>query len=125
MNTQGKLKITKTVTSPWKSHIYIEKFDRGKWNVALFDRKVDDFCKSIQKPTEVWYRFTSRLKHKNCPFNAGEFEQFDNMQVGKLPDFVSFALVGKYRFSFKSFFSNADKTVRKECFRLGFEIMEG
>lgn len=119
----GKIKITRPIESPWKTHMYVEKFDRGKWNIALLDRKIADFCKSIQNPVELWYRFTSKLQHNSCPFHVGDEEDFDNKPVTKLPDYFSRTLIGKYRFHFRMFIPDGN-IIRNECIRIGFEIME-
>lgn len=67
----GKWKFLKEVRKPWQCHIYMERFDRGRWIVNVFNRKYEDFCKVIQDPTQPWFQQTRKWKHKHCPFPKG------------------------------------------------------
>lgn len=120
----GNFKVLRKVESPWKTHIYIEKYERGKWHIAIVDKKVNDFCQSIQDPKQIWYRFTSRLKHKNCPFEAGYVEAFENLKVGKLPDYFSYALLGRYRSTWSFDLPDGSGKLQNQCVRIGFEIVQ-
>lgn len=80
-------------------HFYLEKFDRGAWNVAYFDSRYPDVCQGLQNPASIWYPMTSKFKKKNCPFPAGHVETFDNVILYEVPDELPNTLAGKYRFS--------------------------
>jgi len=38
--------------SPWKLNFYGEQYERGHWMIK-FERKFDDYCKNILKPSEL------------------------------------------------------------------------
>lgn len=117
------MKFLREVKSPWLIHVYMEKFDRGQWNVALIDRQVSDMCQELQNPAMPWYFLTSLYKKKDCPYPAGHIETIVNGTVGELPDGVDRSLFGKYRFIGKSTFQ-VDLQAEQECFRGGFDVIE-
>lgn len=47
----GKLKILKLISRPWRFALIGERYDRGKWNLML-QRKVENFCDHILNPLE-------------------------------------------------------------------------
>lgn len=67
----GSLRYKKEIKSPWTAIVFLERFDRGQWNTEAMYKKIPDFCKEIQNPLMPWYKQTSQLKHKHCPFAAG------------------------------------------------------
>lgn len=67
----GSWKFLKEVKSPWTSVVFTEKYERGKWNVEMFYKRIPNFCESIQKETEPWYHITKHFEPKSCPFPAG------------------------------------------------------
>lgn len=104
-------------------HFYLEKFDRGAWNVAYFDSRYPDVCQGLQNPASIWYPMTSKFKKKNCPFPAGHVETFDNVVLYEVPDELPNTLAGKYRFFQVSTFLNGLKK-ETECFGGGMEVYE-
>lgn len=94
----GDVKFLKEVKSPWPVRIYLEKFERGQWNLFLLDRKYPDFCAALQVPTEPLYPFFNQFEKKECPFPEGHVQTFVNGQITSLPEQVpdqNFG--GKYR----------------------------
>lgn len=67
----GSLIFMQDIDAPWRWYVFTERFDRDKWHIDTFTKRIPDFCKSIQNPLEPWYFMTSKLEHKNCPFPAG------------------------------------------------------
>lgn len=67
----GSWNFVKEVKSPWKAKFFLERHDRGEWNVDAIYKDMNDLCESIQGPSEPWYYITSKFEHKNCPFPAG------------------------------------------------------
>lgn len=67
----GTWKFLKEVKSPWISNVFTERYERGQWNVELMNRRIPDFCESIQTKTEIWYHVTQYFEPKTCPFPAG------------------------------------------------------
>lgn len=118
------MKYLKEVKSPWSSHYFIEKYERSKWHKAVVDRKIADFCIGLQNPTEPWYRFTSTFNKKNCPFEAGHVENFEMVPVAGASKYISFAMVGKYRATFLSYFTEDDGSRETDCVRTGFEVLD-
>lgn len=118
----GDFKFLKEVKSPWKCKIFIEKFDRGQWNIAIINRKVDDICPSLQNPSEPWYDFFSKFHQKNCPFAAGHVETFKNYSV-HTPDYIPRNFMGQYRAT-TSFEFEIDGKVHHDCVRLSLEIID-
>lgn len=119
----GEVRFLREVKSPWNAHVYIEKFDRGQWNINLIDRRVVDFCAELQNPAMPWYFLTSQFQHKQCPFPAGHVEVFKNGKVMDCPENAPASLVGKYRFTWTTTFRNGLKE-ETECAQGGFELME-
>lgn len=110
----------KNVESPWKAYYFIEKFDRNQWNTAMIDKKIPDFCNALKDKQAPWYFFTSKLKGNGCPFHAGRVENFNMVPAYILPRaMANFALIGKYRVTFYSYFSEST-----DCLRTGFELTE-
>lgn len=67
----GTIKFLKQVKSPWKSGVFLERFDRGKWNIEAINKKNADFCVSMRNPLEPFYYITSRYLPQKCPIPAG------------------------------------------------------
>lgn len=82
----------KRVESPWKSHYFIEKFERKKWLKAIIDRQIPDFCGSIDNQKEPWVYVTTHIKKKNCPFEAGHVEVFEHAEIKRIPDYIPFTV---------------------------------
>lgn len=64
----GTVKFGRKFNSPVPTHIFAEKFDRGRWNIEVLNAKRPDFCKAMHGPTESWYYKLLRLK---CPLLEG------------------------------------------------------
>lgn len=120
----GNMKFLRKVESPWKSHYFIEKYERSHWHKALIDRKIADFCAGLQIPTEPWYRMTSTFSKKNCPYEAGHVEKFEMVSVAGASKSSNFALIGKYRVTLLSFFVDEDGRQVTDCMRIGFELSD-
>jgi hypothetical protein len=113
------MKFLKRVERPWKAYYYIEKFDRNQWNTALIDKKIADFCDALHEKKAPWYFFTSKMKSV-CPFEAGTEDNFNMVPTYSLPKaMANFALIGKYRVTFYSYFAEST-----DCTRTAFEITE-
>lgn len=65
----GTVTFLKAIQSPWPTHTFAEKNDRGKWNLYAYEKTVKDFCSVMHKPTEVWYYYMKNLK--GCPLQPG------------------------------------------------------
>lgn len=65
----GTITFLKAVQSPWPTHSFAEKYERGKWNLFAYDKKLPDFCALIHRPNEIWYYYTKQLK--GCPLQPG------------------------------------------------------
>lgn len=109
--------------SPVKYEVYLEKFNRGKWEVAILNRKGDDFCALIQNPMEPWYDFFSKFKHKYCPFPPGHVETFKNQKMAAAPEFIPRNFIGKYRCTVKYIFPE-DNGEQTDCCSLIMEVVE-
>lgn len=109
--------------APFKAHVFIEKFDRGQWNSAIFDRQVADFCLELQNPSMPWYAITSLFSKKQCPFPAGHVEKITKGGVKEVPEGMDRSFIGKYRFNFDSTFLVGLK-IETDCFRGSFELIE-
>jgi hypothetical protein len=48
----GSIKSLQEIKSPWKLGFFGEQFERGVW-FKKFERKFDDFCKNVLKPSEM------------------------------------------------------------------------
>lgn len=134
----GTWKFLEEVKSPWKATLFTEKFIRGQWSVEAFFKKIDDFCKVIQDPTQPWYPVTSKFEHKKCPFPAGvSFEQpgsakdcyliiqqteihFDMVKMNEVPFVFPPTFEGEWRLNFVGEFGG-DK---KECFQIRFDLVD-
>lgn len=90
----------------------------------MIDRKIADFCAGLQSAAEPWYRMTSKLHKKNCPFEAGHVEKFDMMPIASASRFANFALIGKYRVTFLSYFTEGNGGEVTDCMRVSFEIRD-
>lgn len=53
----------------WPMKFYTMRLVEGNWVSAPFQRKVDDFCKSIHNPIEVWYFIFKQFR--GCPIKKG------------------------------------------------------
>lgn len=121
---KGKFKFLKRIEGPWKVHYFIEKYDRMRWHAAIIDRKVPDFCKALNAVKEPWYDFTRQFKQKDCPYEAGHVEVFENAAVARNLGPIPFPLIGKYRASVVSYFTDENGAEVKDCARAGFDILE-
>lgn len=65
----GTVKFLKEVKSPWKVYAFAEQYVRDQWVVAMFNRKIPDYCAVMKNPGEFWY---AMLKDKKgCPIPEG------------------------------------------------------
>jgi hypothetical protein len=65
----GSVKFLKEVKSPWNLKAYAEQSVRDKWIVAMFNRKIPDYCAAMKQHGEFWY---DMLKDKQgCPILEG------------------------------------------------------
>lgn len=69
MMINGSVKFLKGFEEPWRVIFHTEKFERGQWNALAYQRRMDDLCKNIHGPTEIWYQYAKVLK--GCPLKAG------------------------------------------------------
>lgn len=115
----------KTIRSPWKLRYYIEKYDRGQWHTSIIDREIPDFCKVINDQKAPWKIFTSHLKQKTCPYEAGYEQTFDMEPVPEavLPPYFSVTMIGKYRAVTISYLIDENGKTHEECSKISFEIM--
>lgn len=72
----GTIVIKEEIRSPFVGYIYTEKFDRGQWNIEAMYKKIADFCNEMQNPLMPWYKYTSKMDPKNCPFPPGVRSKF-------------------------------------------------
>jgi hypothetical protein len=119
----GTAKVLNRIDAPWKSYYFIEKSIRNQWNRALLDRRVPDFCKGLDNPKEPWYRFTSLLNRKECPFEAGWNQTIEHGDWGQLSPLVTYNFIGKYRVTFYSYFKLNGKE-HTDCVRNQFDIVD-
>jgi hypothetical protein len=120
----GKFRVKKRIVAPWRSYYFIEKYDRLQWHKSMIDRRIDDFCAGLSNEKEPWYMLTSHLKQKNCPYEAGYEQTFDNEEWQKLSPFVTRNFIGKYRVTFFSYFKDENKKEHTDCMKVGFEIVD-
>jgi hypothetical protein len=123
-NFTGTAKVKTRIEAPWKSYYYIEKFDRNQWNRAMIDRRIPDFCKGLDNPNEPWYTFTSHLKQRNCPYEAGWNQTFNREKYGEIPPLVTRSFIGKYRVTFYSYLKDEKGVEQTDCLRNQFEIAD-
>jgi len=116
----GELRFLQAVKSPWRLRMYMEKFERNAWNIAVMDRKVPDFCLIFNNPLEPTYIFTSKLK-KGCPFPAGHVEKIENLKLGEVPEGFPRTMAGQYRAVLISDFMEGLKTTT-ECLRVNMDF---
>lgn len=65
----GSIKFAREIKSPLKLRLFTEKFDRGQWNIMVYDKTLPNFCQSMHDPKEIMYKF---FKHcPPCPYAAG------------------------------------------------------
>jgi hypothetical protein len=114
----------KKVEAPWKSYIFIEKYDRLQWHKSMIDRRIPDFCNVLQHEKEPWYKFTRHFKQKNCPYEAGYEDTFHKKEWLKLSPVITYNFIGKYRGTFMSYFKDENKKEHTDCMRIGFEIVD-
>jgi hypothetical protein len=101
-----------------------EKLIRNQWNRALIDRRVSDFCQGLDNAKEPWYRFTSLLNRKECPFEAGWNQTIEHGIWAQISPLVTYNFIGKYRVTFHSYFKNANGKEHTDCLRISFEIAD-
>lgn len=65
----GSVQFLKEVKSPFIVKTYAEQYVRQKWVVAMFDRKIPDFCSSMKNPAEFWYNILK--EQPGCPIQEG------------------------------------------------------
>jgi hypothetical protein len=94
-----------------------------KWHTAMIDRQIPDFCNGLKNKNEPWYYFTVHYKNV-CPFKAGHVEKFVNATIADLPPETPFSLVGKYRVTFYSYFTDSKGKTETDCMKFGFELAE-
>lgn len=64
----GTIKVLKDIKHvPVK--LYAEKYDRGQWHVALYNKKLRNFCTKFHSSLELWYYYTKNFPR--CPLKAG------------------------------------------------------
>jgi hypothetical protein len=65
----GTAKFLHEITSPWKTNVDLEEYVRSEWVPSVVQRKFEDFCEEMHKPTEPWY---NNLKDQiGCPIPGG------------------------------------------------------
>lgn len=90
----------------------------------MINRQIPDFCAVLQADKEPWFYFTQHFKQKNCPFAAGYVETFKDCKIKKIPDYIPFTMVGKYRATFFSYYKDDKGKTVTDCMRVGFEFLE-
>lgn len=58
----------------WPVKFYTMKLSEGNWISGPFQRTVNDFCKSIHSPIEIWYPLFKTFN--GCPIKKGVRRSF-------------------------------------------------
>lgn len=69
MFANGSVAFLKPVKAPFKLYAYAERFIRGQWVLAGYERKITDFCEVMHDEEETYYKFFNPCPF--CPFEAG------------------------------------------------------
>lgn len=70
----GSLTMINELKSPWKAEFFLERFDRGQWNIQGMYKKFPDLCEELTSTTNYlmpWYKYISKMRYNKCPFPAG------------------------------------------------------
>jgi hypothetical protein len=120
----GEIPFPSGLKSPVFYEVYVEKFIRGNWHKEILDRKGDDFCLTIQSPSEPWFALTSMFTQKTCPFQAGHVEKFDHVKIGNAPVYLPYIMIGKYRCTMKFTSVQSNGRNHTDCSTLKFEVVD-
>jgi hypothetical protein len=60
---------------------YCEQFVRGQWVVSPLARRIEDFCATINNPSEPWYELMKHRDHETCPLSVGSKMYVDEYEI--------------------------------------------
>lgn len=84
-------------TNGVKAGGYCEQFLRGGWVVSPLSRKIDNFCTTINNPSEPWYDVMKHRDHENCPLSVGSKMYVDEYKIDFGYMNFPFTFIGKLK----------------------------
>lgn len=102
--------------------VYLERFDRGKWNQAFVDRNYPDLCQSFKNPLDPLYTQVWQLG-KECPYPAGYVQKFEQGEVIQMPPGFPKSAEGRYRLTAEfTVFDGSEKY--EECVQAVADVVD-
>ncbi|KAM7356230.1 uncharacterized protein ACRADG_002034 [Cochliomyia hominivorax] len=90
--------------------IQFYKKNRGEWVSTIYSFRIEDMCKRLFDPTEIWspyLKFTEPSQHK-CPFFKGQQLRFNDTSNLKI-SFPEPRLAGEYKIQTIFTFTDLDE----------------